>query len=138
MLANLIRELTYQILVEIGRRAAGAITSSSPAPAWLQNLIEAYWDLAYWYKHGFPLIPVPDPEEPLPTPSPMSGSFIRDTLLLDVFELAMGDPHPQPSSLSKLIGNNEIRITAVKNLLEQINRAVPQLEAEIRDLQRPQ
>ena len=143
MLSDFIRAVAYQILAYIAQRVgAEGVPPGNPStlPQWLKDLLEAYWDIVYWYRFGLPKIPIPDPEGPLPGPSPVSGSgnFVRDFLLLDILEHAMGDPHPQPNSWIQTLGNKQIRITAAVNLRDQLKAAIPQLEAEVERLERLQ
>jgi len=126
MFANVIRWYTFQILIW------GLRTGRN-------DVIEAYWDLVYLYKFGLPEIKVdlviPWPPQPQPDPSPLYGSLVRDSLLLDMLDLAMGDPNPQPDSFIKLLGNNQIRLTAVKKLIDHYRKVIPQITAEIQRLE---
>jgi hypothetical protein len=145
--------LIYQMLLEIVRRMAEQVrrdiapgtTPTTPAswPPSLKALAEAYWDILYIYRFGLPKIPVGELEGPSPfqsqpqtEPSPMSGSFVRDFMLLDVLEHAMGDPHPQPDSFITLLGNKQMRITSARNLRDHLKKAIPQLEAEVKRLEK--
>jgi hypothetical protein len=126
MLANLIRWYTFQMLI-------GAIRTRR------NHFIEAYWDLVYIYRFGLPDLKVelqiPWPPQPQPDPSPEYWNFGHDILLLDILDLVMGDPNPQPSSWIKLLGSSQFRIAAATNLLNHFKLAIPQLEAEIQRLE---
>lgn len=151
MFAYLIRQIMIEILHRARRQIEneGGWYASNPDnwPQSLKDLIEAYWDVKIFEKYG--LLKTPDPEGPIeglsplslqpqPEPSPMSGSLFRDSLLLDVLDLAMGDPNPQPDSWIQVLGNKQIRINSAKKLRDHFKKAIPQLEAEAKRLEKLQ
>jgi hypothetical protein len=130
MFAHLFRQYTFQILIEI-------------LQTWRDDrrkeLIEAYWTLIYLSKYVLPKIiaelPIFWPPQPQPDPAWMYGGLVRDTLFIDILNLFLGDPNPQPNSWIQILRNNQLRLTAVRNLLSHFQTAIPQLNAEIQRLE---
>jgi hypothetical protein len=126
------------MLDEIIRRTAlehlvGAVRSSDPK---IRELLgELYWDNYFIYKFGIPLVPskeltIPFPSQPQPDPSLIYRLQIHEEILMNLVAGTTGDPDPEPN-LRSVLENNELRLTAAKNLRQRLETAIYKLDEEI-------
>lgn len=134
MLHDLIRKVALDML-------AGAVRH--PSAATRRLLAEAFWDIKYVLRFGFPKLPVPAPEpaipwppRPQPDPSPLARLELHEELLMGLVDiLDGGDPDPEPN-IGAILRDPGIRLAAARNLMQRLNQALPLLDKEIARLEK--
>jgi hypothetical protein len=126
MLDSIIREMTLDLIV-------GAVRHHDPAER--RRLAGLYWDLMYIYRFGILRVPIPNPSAPLPNPSPEGRVRVHEEVLFGLLDTVdRGDPDPEPS-ITTLVANKSIRLSAAKALAVRLTTAQQQLGKEIERLE---
>lgn len=127
-----------------------------------KELAKAFWERQYLRKFGIsletlpsspiPPLPVstPNPDSYPPNPNPKQGDIrlprpqpdpiplsqlMDNTLMSELLSRSLGDPNPQPN-IAQLLSSPAPRLEAAKQLLRKVEKALPELQQDIKQLER--